>query len=334
MKSVSGLKLVFVIFAGLILAACEPLAYNPTPVAIVITDVPTRTAIPTMTPTQAATHTPIPTVTPDATVTPTPFPCEEDTGEFIDFNDNFSEIARENLRYRVYVPPCYFSLQKRFPSLYLLHGLSFREQQWDELGVDEALNQGIRLGVLPPMLVVMPFMGSIGQLNNFPPDTSYESVILDELLPAIERDFCTINDRDSRAIGGISRGGFWAFSVTMRHPDIFGSVGGHSAFFPDDTNAVPAAFNPLEMALNSTFLQEAAIRIYLDNGASDSSGPSQQLFSSRLTQRNVPHTYVVHPVGEHNNDYWSSHVEEYLSFYGREWERDYGLLPSCAEPSP
>ena len=70
---------------------------------------------------------------------------------------------------------------------------------------------------------------------------------LEELIPAVERDFCTRNDRDHRAIGGISRGGFWAYSLALRHPDIFGIVGGHSAAF--DTGNAPPDSNPLELAL-------------------------------------------------------------------------------------
>jgi enterochelin esterase-like enzyme len=326
------LLLIFVLL-GLIVAACEPLAYNPTPVAVVITSEPTLTPIPSATATPTLTPTPSPSPTPFEP-TATPFPCNEETGQFIDIDDNRSEIARENLRYRVYVPPCYFSTQKRFPVVYLLHGLSFREEQWEDLGIHTALDQGIRLGVLSPMLLVMPYMGESGQLNSFPPEPSYENVILEELMPDIEQNFCTLEDREHRAIGGISRGGFWAYSIAMRHPDIFGIVGGHSAYFPNDINEIPPSNNPLELALNSAFVQEGNLRMYLDNGASDSSGPSQQLFSNRLTQRGIAHTYVVHPVGEHNNDYWLAHVSEYLSFYGQDWARDYGQLPSCAEPSP
>lgn len=318
---------------ALLLMACEPLSYQPTPVAVVITGVPTETPVPSITPTPSLTPTSSPTPTP-FTPTPTPYQCAEEQGQFIDIEDNFSDLARENLRYRVYVPPCYFSTQKRFPLVILLHGLSYREQQWEDLGVHTALEQGIRLGVLPPMILVMPYMGQIGQVNRFPPDPSYETVILEELLPDIERDFCTINQREQRAIGGISRGGFWAYSIAMRHPDIFGIVGGHSAFFPDNLGEIPATFNPLELALNSSLVQEADLRMYMDNGTGDSSGPSQQLLSNRLTQRDIPHTYIVHPTGEHNNDYWSAHVSEYLRFYGAEWETDYGRLPSCADPSP
>ena len=322
------------LFVLFIVSACEPLAYKPTPITVVITEPATETAIPSPSSTPTITPTASPSPTP-FTPSPTPFPCNEEAGQFIDFDDNRSEIGRdENLRYRVYVPPCYSSTQKRFPVVYLIHGLSYREEQWEDLGINTTLEQGIRIGAIPPMILVMPYMGNLGQRNTFPPDPSYEGFILEELMPLVERQFCTIENAEHRAIGGISRGGFWAFSIAMRHPDIFSIVGGHSAFFPTDTNDIPPAFNPLELALNETFLQSIGLRIWLDNGVADSVGSSQQLFSSRLTQRNIDHTYVVHPSGEHDNTYWEAHIQEYLTFYGREWQRDYGLLPSCTEPSP
>jgi enterochelin esterase-like enzyme len=120
----------------------------------------------------------------------------------------------------------------------------------------------------------------------------------------------------------------------MRHPEIFGNLGSHSGYFPNNTAQIPPDFNPLEMALNSATLQEAGLRLYMDNGASDSSGPSQQLLSSRLTQRGIQHTFVVNVTGEHDNTYWSAHVREYLDFYGKNWAKNYADLPSCAEPSP
>jgi len=317
------------------LIACDPLApIQPSPAPLIVTPVSSATVPPTPTLTPTVTRTPLPSPTPDYTDTPTPFPCEEEGGQFVDINDNRSPTAGENLRYRVYLPPCYMASEKRFPYVILLHGQSYREQQWDELGIDEALDQGIRLGAIGPMILVMPYFGRIGTRNHFPPDPSYETVILQELIPAIERDFCTWSDREHRAIGGISRGGFWAYSITLRHPDVFSIVGGHSAYFPDNSNAIPPAFSPLDLALNSSFLEDANLRMYLDNGASDSAGPSQQLFSSRLSSRGITHQYVINPVGEHDNEYWSAHVSEYLSFYGYDWPRVFEELPSCLEPSP
>jgi enterochelin esterase-like enzyme len=255
-------------------------------------------------------------------------------GRTFESGDNRSEIARENLPYDVYVPPCYRESGRRFPLLILLHGLSNRQTQWAEVGLIDALEQGIRLGVLPPMIVAMPYYGNIGVRNAFPPDPSYESVLLDELLPALERDFCVYEDRDHRAVGGISRGGFWAYSLALRSPEIFGAAGAHSGYFPDSGGEVPAAFNPTDIARNSTLLPTANLRLYLDNAARDDAGTGQRALSDRLGARGIEHTYIINTVGEHNNDYWAAHVGEYLAFYGEGWPRDYNLLPSCLEPSP
>lgn len=314
----------------LMLVACEPLAPAPTPQVIIVTPIPSSTPLPTAT--TPATRTPLPTLTPDYTATPSPFPCEAEGGTMIAFDEFRSEVSGENLRYRVYIPPCYLETEKRYPYAILLHGQATTELQWDRLGIDEALDQGIRLGAVAPMIIVMPYTGSIANRDVFPPDPSYESVILDELAPAIERDFCTWNDPQYRAIGGISRGGFWAFSIAMRHPDIFGRAGAHSAVFTE-TNA-PPAFNPLDLALNASFLEEADLRLYLDNAANDPAGRNQELLSSRLSARAIPHTYLIHPVGDHSDDYWQAHVTEYLDFYTDDWPRDLGDLPTCREASP
>ncbi|MDX2162429.1 MAG: alpha/beta hydrolase-fold protein [bacterium] len=322
----------FALFILIALTACDPLAPfpTPTPQVIIVTGEPTVTPLPTDTPAATATRTPTPA--PTATPTETPIPCGEDTGQVIPFDEFRSGTAGENLRYRVYIPPCYIQTQKRYPVVYLLHGASFTEVQWNEIGAQEALEQGMRLGVLGPMILVMPFMGTIGTRNTFPPDRSYETVILDELIPAVERDFCTWNERAYRGIGGISRGGFWAYSIALRHPDVFGLVGGHSAAFSDDN--APPANNPLELALNATFLAQANLRMYLDVGAQDPASANLQLFSSRLSARGIDHTYVINPSGDHSPEYWTAHAAEYLTFYGENFPRSTSELPSCLEPSP
>ena len=318
----------------LALGACDPMIPQASPFPVPVSPAPSLTPTPRATNTPTPTRTPEPTYTPDLPPTATPFPCNSDRAQIVQVNDFPSAVAGgENLRYHVVLPPCYQETQVRFPMVILLHGASYREQQWEELGVVEALEQGIRLGVLPPMILVLPYWGYIGQLNQFPPDPSYETVILEELLPALESDLCTWENRDYRAIGGISRGGFWAYSIAFRHPDIFGIVGGHSAIFPD-TNEVPALFNPLEIATNSSLLPEANLRMYLDNGAADAAGLSQQALSNRLEDRGIPNTYTIYPEGDHNNEYWSAHVSQYLAFYGRDWPRSYNQLPSCLVPSP
>lgn len=319
---------------ALLVAACDPMAPQAPSVVVAISPVPSETPTPRPTNTATPTASPTPTQTPVLQPTSTPFPCDNDTGTIEEFNTFPSDVGNgENLRFRVYLPPCYVETQARFPVAILLHGLSYREQQWEDLGAVEALDQGIRLGVLPPMILVMPYFGTLGQINSFPPDSSYETHIIEELLPAIETQFCTIREREYRAIGGISRGGFWSFSIAFRNPDVFGIVGGHSAFFPEDLREVPAAFSPLEIARNSAVLPEANLRMYMDNGADDQGGFSQQRLSDRLAERSIPHVYVINPIGGHDNDYWSSHVTEYLEFYGRDWPTRFEDLPSCRSAS-
>lgn len=314
-----------------LLSACDPMAAPlATPAVIIVTAIPSDTPPPTVTPTFTPTLTATPT--PDFTPTPTPLPCLSEGGRIEEFTDNRSPSAGENLRYRVYLPPCYQESLKRFPVVYLLHGASYREQQWENLGAIQALEQAMRLDVLGPMIIVMPYTGIIGNTNNFPPNVSYETVLLEELVPSIDRDFCTVSNRDYRAIGGISRGGFWALSVAMRHPDLFSAVGGHSAAL-DATNA-PPAFNPLDLARSAPLLDDVGLRILIDNGAEDFAGLALQTFSTRLTDRQIRHTYNIFPIGGHDENYWSSHVGEYLEFYGATWPNDINALPSCLEPSP
>lgn len=323
---------IVIVLLTFLLMGCDPLSSQPTPAVMIITAVPSATPPPTAT--EQATNTPVPTLTPVLLPSPTSPACDEPKGQVIRIDQFKSTVADENLRYRVYIPPCYQKTQKRYPYVILLHGAGQKEDEWEKLGVINSADQGFQLGVLPPMIIVMPYTGTIGNNSFFPPDPSYETVVLDELVPAIERDFCTWSNRDHRALGGVSRGGFWAYSIGLRHPDVFGILGGHSAYMTQDLNEVPAAFNPLELATDSAFLPEAKLRMYIDNGAQDPSGSDLELFSSRLTERNIAHTYVINPIGNHDEAYWSAHVSEYLAFYGRNWPRNAGELPSCLEPSP
>lgn len=311
---------------ALILSACDPMApvVEPTPA---ITATPTST----LTPTATVSPTPSATPTPDYTPTPTPYPCNQD-GRIITIEPNRSTVASEDIPYRAYLPPCYQETTRRYPLLILLPSSEGTTEEWDAFGLVSAMDVGIRSGILPPMVVVMPALGRIGTRDAFPPDRSYETVVLEELLPALERDFCLYERREYRAIGGVGRGGFWALNLGTRYPDIFGAAGGHSALLPDD---VPPAFSPAEVVRNSATLPASGLRLYLDSGVQDTEAVAglQQL-SDRLTARQIAHTYLINPVGTGDATYWTSHLGEYLAFYGQQWPRTLGSLPDCREPSP
>jgi enterochelin esterase-like enzyme len=351
------LPLLFVCLTVGILAACEPLAPEQTPQYIVVTGdtpAPIPAASPTSpldetisavaaseTPVAAAmvnaggvVNTPLPSETPvpAATAIPsaTPFACSERTGQTI--RSSFSStIMGEDVPFRMYLPPCFYVTLKRYPYVVLLHGTGYDEAMWEDLGAPTVMDQGITKGTLPPMVLVMPDGDALAELNDQPDGISYETLILDELIPSIERDFCLWGSREGRSIGGISRGGFWAFSIAFRHPEAFSAVGGHSPHF-DPENA-PAEVNPLDLA-SRVNLTKFPLRIYMDNAASDYVSANVIRMSDILRERGIAHEYLINPTGDHDTEYWSSHVAEYLSFYGQPWPYDVSALPSCLEPSP
>ena len=324
---------IVVLLALLFVAACEPLVPAPTPQTIVVTA--TASPRPPATATPVASSTPAPTETPVPSPSPTVPPCPDETGQVIDFDEFVGSVTTRNMPYRVYVPPCYFELQKRYPVVYLIHGAAETERQWETLGLVEQLDRGISLGEYPPMIVVMPYGALLLPDNDFDTDPpGMEAFLLDDLIPRIESDFCVWEDRDHRAIGGISRGGFWALSIAFRHPERFSAVGGHSPAL--DTDITPPDFNPLNLTLDAPFID--TLRIYLDTGANDPVRPETDQLSNHLVQRRIPHEYVINPLGDHSDEYWTLHLPEYLAFYGGTsidgWSRSVTDLPGCLEPSP
>lgn len=366
-------KTVYLLFVCLtlgVLVACEPLAPKQNPQYVVVTGetpriassplptspleetipaaqtagpaagglVPTaESSVPAVTPSANAggvINTPLPSETPlpAATALPsaTPFACAQPGGQVIQGSFT-SAIIGGDVPFRLYLPPCFYETFRRYPYVILLHGTGYTESMWEDLGAPAVMDQGIAKGTLPPMVLVMPDGGQISELNDQPEQSSYEAVILNELIPSIESDFCLWGSRQGRAIGGISRGGFWAFSIALRHPELFSALGGHSPYF-EDGNA-PSEINPLDLA-GRVNLTKFPLRIYMDNAAGDSVSANVIRMSDILRQNGIEHKYLINPTGGHDMDYWSSHVGEYLSFYGQAWPYDVSALPSCLEPSP
>ncbi len=358
-----GKRLFYLIFCltFVLLSACEPLAPELTPPAteytpavtamagstspatfVVITNTPSDDPV---TPDESITvasggnvsgavNTPQPTITPapQATAQPTiaPAACDETEGQVVEASFT-SATAGEEVAYRMYLPPCFYDTIQRYPYVMLFHGTGFNNSMWQDAGVIEAMDQGIQNGTLPPMVLVMPDGGMIAEYNDLPEDQTFENVILDELIPALETQFCLWGSREGRGIGGISRGGFWAFSIALRNPEMFSVLGGHSPHFEAD-NALPE-LNPLNLVVNAP-LDQFPLRIYMDNAAEDYVGANALRMSELLRDKGVTHTYLINPTGEHDITYWQAHVGEYLAFYGQAWPKDVNDFPSCLEPSP
>lgn len=256
-------------------------------------------------------------ITPSATMetfptsTPTAEICLEQKGR-VELRQFETNILSSPFGLRVYVPPCYdFNTAERYPILYLLHGQSFNDDQWDRLEVDETADDLILTGQAPPFIIVMP------RENNYLEDdkvAKYGEAIVDALVPWIDQEYRTLTGRQCRSIGGISRGSAWAMRVGMTNWQLFGAIGLHSfAPFPGDFYTFPYWYQAIA--------EQDLPRIYMDFGSADGLLPVANLFEQRLTKYNVPHEWVIN-LGNHNEEYWSSHVEDYLRWYTFPWRTD------------
>lgn len=307
------------IFLGL--AACTPQPTLPTRavaalVPVALTDTPTPLPTSPVFPTAA----PQPTATAQPALTPSPTPCAAsgriETGVFN------SQIGGP-MAYRVYLPPCYGENGRSYPTLYMLPGNDQTDAIWDSLGLDETAEAAIKNNEIPPLIIVMPEGGWIA-LNSSGGPYSYESVIMDDLIPFIETTYCVWPEGNGRAIGGLSRGGYWALEIAFRHPAQFASVGGHSASLLDI--AAGPDLNPQYTGLTHNLDN---LRIYLDMGENDGGIGNTRKLHEDLTAQEIPHTWVLNP-GGHDNAYWMAHLNDYLNWYGAGWLSTANSPPACS----
>ena len=196
-----------------------------------------------------------------------------------------------------------------YPVLYLIHGLGFDDEQWDRLGVDEAMDRLLAEGSIPPFIIVMPKDNE----GTSPINDKFGEALVQELVPFINEHYRTKSERAYQGIGGISRGAAWAAHLSLRFWEMFGVVGLHSlpVFYYDEWK-VP---NWLEEIPEDEFP-----RVYLDIGKDDRPQvlESAQWFTDLLDERYLPYEYYLFN-GRHNEEYWASHVEDYLLWYSAEW---------------
>ena len=144
----------------------------------------------------------------------------------------YSKITESWRRCFVYLPPNYdTSADTRYPVLYLQHGAGEDERGWMTQGcVDIILDNLIAQGKAVPMIIVMDkgyakAPGEQQQRFNF--DT-FAKVMIDEIIPMVDKTFRTIADREHRAMAGLSMGGMQTCMITLNNLDKFAWIGGFS----------------------------------------------------------------------------------------------------------
>jgi enterochelin esterase-like enzyme len=136
----------------------------------------------------------------------------------------------------VYTPAEYEKGKKRYPVLYLQHGMGEDETGWSKQGrMQHIMDNLIASGEAVPMIVVMesgdikaPFKGGDNRQGFSQYGASFYKVMTNDLITTIDSQFRTLRDRDHRAMAGLSWGGHQTFDVVLSHMDLFAWMGAFS----------------------------------------------------------------------------------------------------------
>lgn len=144
-----------------------------------------------------------------------------------------SKSTNTSRRAFVYTPPGYEKeTNKKYPVLYLQHGWGEDETAWSNQGhANLIMDNLIAEGKIKPFIIVMTYgmtndirPGSPGGLRSFNIQP-FQTVLLDELIPYVDKTFRTLADPSHRAMAGLSMGGFETHTITLARPDVFSYYG-------------------------------------------------------------------------------------------------------------
>ena len=233
----------------------------------------------------------------------------------------------------VYRPDSYQASGLRHPVLYFLPGYSPTRGEWINLTLPVLADAAIAAGRMPPGLIVVPELGTSWGVDA---KEAMQTALLDDLIPAIERDWRVLPGRTGRVIGGISAGGFAALRLALLQPDRFAAVAvlspatyvpeppmpsaarvsgvfsrpGSPAFDPD----VWRAFNypALLPGFRATGI---AMPLFLASGDADHLGTHLQAQNLRLTWQEMGMPVQLRLVpGGHSYDVWRVLLPDAMAF--------------------
>lgn len=129
----------------------------------------------------------------------------------------------------VYLPPS-FDAARRYPVVYLLHGMPGSPQEYvDGTRLAQFADSEISAGRLRPFIAVMPAAGTDGHYNGEWAG-QWERAVVD-LVPWVDEYLPAIPNRSARVLAGLSAGGFGAMDIGLRHLDLFGTLESWSGYF-------------------------------------------------------------------------------------------------------
>jgi S-formylglutathione hydrolase FrmB len=238
----------------------------------------------------------------------------------------FSKSLRREMHYRVLLPARYKTTRKRYPTLFLLHGLYGDFTNWTTLTHVAQSTRNLDL------ILAMPDAGNSWYVNSATEENDkFEDYIVQDFVSEIDEHFRTIRERGARAIAGLSMGGYAALNFSIKHPKLFSYAGAFSAALdaPQDLDervseyapSLDKAFGPHASATRSTndvflVLENAASDglpyVYVDCGEGDGFLPVNRALATKLRGKKVSYEYHEFP-GAHEWAYWNAAIQRYLA---------------------
>lgn len=209
-------------------------------------------------------------------------------------------------RLTVYTPAGYEGGKDRYPVLYLLHGMGGDENAWSELGrAAQILDNLIAQGKAQPMIVVMPNGNASQQAapgetseglkaptTQLPKtmDGSFEASF-PEIVNFIDSNYRTIPQKASRAIAGLSMGGFHSLHISKEYPDMFDYVGLFSAAILPNQSVQSPIYADFDAKLKRQFDRKPAL-YWIAIGDKDFLYDANSQFRKTLDAKGYPYEYL------------------------------------------
>jgi len=232
------------------------------------------------------------------------------------------------MKYRVLLPEGYDKTLRRYPVLYLLHGLGGDYTDWTTR--TNVADYTRPLG----LIVVMPDGGNQWWTNAADGNARYEDYLAADLPADVVKKFRTINSRYGRAIAGLSMGGYGALKLALKRPGAFTVAASFSGALnvtragelerligAAESQRLHSIFGPSGSETrtgNDVFLLAAASKpagasyFYIDCGIADNSliDASREVVAA-LHKAGVAYEYHE-TAGAHSWDYWDRRIRDFL----------------------
>ncbi len=238
-------------------------------------------------------------------------------------------MARE-IPYRVILPINYQTSDEKtfYPVIYLLHGLTGHFDNWTDKTKLKEYAAKYNYIIVTPEGDNGWYSDSSSAAND-----KYESYIIQELIPEIDKKFRTIADRNHRAVAGLSMGGYGSIKFGLKYPQMFTLVGSFSGALGADSftdknagaigKGIDAIFGAEESENrkgNDIFKMVKEMPadkikslpfIYLDCGTEDFLFQNNRDFVNLLLEKKIPHEFRELP-GAHDWKFWDAEIKEFL----------------------